>query len=336
MNNILEVARQNHEDIEKLEKSSVHQLLQKARTHKDQVVQEQRVAEFILKIAQKSKELIKIYTDDDELFKQERLKMTTEDFTEYYDSLKSIKEFYKRLPSQIAAPFDANEFLKDPDVEMQELESRFTGEEGYARHLDLHALFLEYLNIKNVNKMNYLTYLDRFERFKDIPIEVKKTARYSKYLMNMFEYLSTWIRRCQPLFNIEKLENDASQEFENLWHKDEVPNWKMPEIEVESSLYCRACDKTFTNESVFEAHKTGKKHLKGLKLLEQKMDVDVDVEKAIRNSQIQEYQSLKSIAKLEFQIRKYVSHLSVIREDTKSHIERKQALTDKERVFFLN
>ena len=90
----------------------------------------------------------------------------------------------------------------------------------------------------------------------------------------------------------------------------------------------------FAKASVFEAHKTGKKHLKGIeKLKEQGMDENtLDGKTALEQSLEDEYEKTKIIAKTEFIIKQYVAHLAVIRDETKSHVERKQALTEKERL----
>lgn len=73
----------------------------------------------------------------------------------------------------------------------------------------------------------------------------------------------------------EKLHLEAKSEFEALWQEGTVPLWERGES-VETSLYCVACDKIFTKESVFEGHKTGKKHLKAVQALSGKKGILVN------------------------------------------------------------
>jgi splicing factor 3A subunit 3 len=326
MQSQLEIFRQTHEDIERLEQASVHELLKKQKTHRDRFIQEKRTAQYINDIGTKAKELIRLYTDENNIFKEEMLKLEQDDFTEFYDRLQNIKTYYRQMPTELAKQFDPEDLINE-ELEQVELDRIFTGEEGIARHLDLHSIFQEYINIKDIKRIPYLTYLNRFDRFKDIVMQVKKTTKYFQYLNSLFEYLSGWIRRAQPLFNVEKLENDAAVEFEGLWEKDEVPHWKKPEPQ-DASLYCVACEKLFSKPTVFEAHKTGKKHLKAA----ENRKIVEDVQKLVKDQQEFEWQKMKPIAKVEFMIKKYTAHLAPIREDTTSHVERKQTLTEEERL----
>jgi splicing factor 3A subunit 3 len=255
------------------------------------------------------------------------------DFVEFYDRLKNIKDYYRAVPTSLATAFDPEELVNE-ELEQLELDRKFTGEEGVARHLDLHALFQEYINIKGIKRISYLTYLNRFDRFKDIEIDIKKTTKYSSYLNSLFEYLSNWIRRAQPLFNVEKLETDAAVEFETAWDKDEVVGWTRPALQEDTSLYCVPCKKLFTKRTVFDSHKSGKKHLKCEEALagSKTLPSNVDVKKIVVQQQIDEWNKLKPIAKVEFMIKKYTIHLATVREDTRSHVERKQTLTEEERL----
>jgi splicing factor 3A subunit 3 len=277
--------------------------------------------------------LIRLYTDENQLFKKEMEMISQDDFTEFYDRLQNIKTYYRQMPTDLAKHFDPEELVNE-ELEEHDLDRNFTGEEGIARHLDLHSIFQEYINIKGMKRIPYLTYLNRFDRFKDIDMDVKKTTKYFQYLNSLFTYISGWIRRAQPLFNVEKLETDAAVEFEELWGKDEVPNWTRPDVELDPRLYCVACDKLFANESVYEAHKKGKKHLKATEALAKKGSdpLKFDVMARLKEIHEEEWLKMKPISKVEFMIKKYTSHLAPVREDTTSHVERKQTLTEDERL----
>jgi splicing factor 3A subunit 3 len=89
---------------------------------------------------------------------------------------------------------------------------------------------------------------------------------------------------------------------------------------------------------VFEAHKNGKKHKKGMERLKLN-NIDpsnVNTADAAERAALQEYEQHKPVAKTEFLIKGYINHLKTVRDDTKSHVERKQALTEEERVLFFD
>jgi splicing factor 3A subunit 3 len=98
-----------------------------------------------------------------------------------------------------------------------------------------------------------------------------------------------------------------------------------------------ACDKQFTKQTVFDAHKSGKKHIKGLSQLK-KSGNDTKTLKKHHYEQKQQHSldEKKPVLEKEFMITKIVFHLKIVREDTKAHVERKQALTEKERVYKIN
>ena len=240
---MLEQARRIHEEIEEYERAAVFQLIQKAKNHKELMLQQTRVSHYIDSIQSLSKQLLKLYADPDDLLAEDLLLMSNNNFEEFYARLKEIKDYYKQIPSETVLPFNPQTLLKDPDEEMNELEAMFTGDENFGRNLDLHEIFLDYCNLKGVNQMNYLTFLDRFDRFKDIDTGIKKQPQYFAYLNKMLQYFIDWIRKAQPLFNYEELETKSTDDFEQLWKDGNVPNWPKPKLETDKgSLFCFACN----------------------------------------------------------------------------------------------
>lgn len=77
------------------------------------------------------------------------------------------------------------------------------------------------------------------------------------------------------------------------------------------------CKKEFTNATVFEQHKTGKKHLKATK------------EGAINSKSVDVGKTRIMYEQL---IKGYLTELAFTREETKAFIDTKQLLTEKERV----
>ncbi|KAJ3270109.1 hypothetical protein HDV01_000550 [Terramyces sp. JEL0728] len=322
MQTTMENTRQYFEDLDRLEASSVYQMTQKTGTYRDKILQQKRISDFVNEIQSKSKEIVTIYQTD---FKQQVDKMT--DFNSFYEQLKEIKDFYKNKPNELVSAFDPSVLLTD--YEIQELDGLFSGEEGYGRQLDLHDLFLEYLNLPSIARITYLSYLDRFDRFKDYSEELKQKKDYFEYIWKLKEYLFGWIKRSQPLFNLEEMQGEIKKRFEMLWKEGQVPLWEKQLAPIRNpDLYCVACDKHFAKDTVFKAHETGKKHIKAAK----ELNGPVSKEQRMKERELVEYEKNKQLAETEYNITLIMKHLKEVREDTKAHIERKQALTEKERL----
>ena len=245
------------------------------------------------------------------------------EFTEFYHRLKGIKDYHRRIPNQLARPFHPDSLLIDSELEDTQLETLFTGDEGFGRYLDLNILFQDYLNLKFVKRLNYLQYLGEFDKFNAIQKESKLLPEYSAYLEAMKMYLESFFKRAKPLFDLEKLKRDQLALFEEQWTQ------QTETIKSTSDLYCLACDKLFAKDTVFQAHKTGKKHIKASAAL---VNTYSNVNEALEAKERESADRFKAITRLEALIHCYCQQLTVEREQTKSHVERKQTLTEKERL----
>lgn len=206
-----------------------------------------------------------------------------------------------------------------------ELEKLFSGEESLGRYLDLNALHTLYINLKGVKKLDYLQYLSEFDHFAtNYPKSIKSSEEYKTYINQLFDYLHSFFRRAKPLYNIAELEEEALEEFNRQWELGQVKGWEQVDTKNEE-LFCPACQKQFSKKTVYDAHLTAKKHIKAQKKLEEEQgssDSTVVVKDDKR----------KAIAWKERLIAKYAEALADFREESKSNVERKQALTDKERL----
>ncbi|KAL1922658.1 uncharacterized protein VTP21DRAFT_10197 [Calcarisporiella thermophila] len=220
-------------------------------------------------------------------------------------------------------------------LEDDPLERLFSGEEGYGRYLDLHYVFDLYVNLKGVRKLNYLQYLDQFDKFSAIPKE-NKNSDYKKYLQALREYLESYFQRAKPLTNLHGIQRMVRDEFEEKWAKGEAPGWARDENEAQDALYCVACRKQYTKQTVYDAHLNSKKHLKAAENLMKSQQGENGVngdggELARRKATLEREQREKEIAALEALLVKYAEVLGEQIEATKANVERKQALTDRER-----
>lgn len=211
------------------------------------------------------------------------------------------------------------------------LDNLFSGEENLGRYVDLNSLHGEYLNLKGVERLDYIPYLDRFDRFVDIkvyPANLKSSNDYRLYLDHLHNYLHGFFRRSKPLEDVTSLEQQAKLEFEEKWNGSNGGN-DQTKAEDATGLFCKACQKLFTKQTVYDAHLKGKKHLKAQEKLEQEngntngSDLQDGTNKMDRR---------KKTAWMEALITAYMKALDNIRTESKANVERKQALTDRERT----
>ncbi|KAG0169118.1 hypothetical protein DFQ28_003927 [Apophysomyces sp. BC1034] len=324
MDNVLEQQRAAHEDIERLEQAIVDQFMQDPKTHRERLHNEHTVDKFLTRIAKKSERLHDLYKDSDGIRQSEIDALSgSSEFSEFYERLKVIKEHHRKYPNEPVDPPEM-EFIymsqKYDEKDEEELERLFSGEEGFGRYLDLNALHAMYVNLKGVKKLDYLQYLSEFHNFaKMVPKAIRNTEDYKIYLDKLAQYLASYFRRAKPLFDLKELEEKSSLAFDERWKEGKVEGWEdIANGNTDSNLFCAACQKQFAKQSVFDAHFKGKKHIKA----QEKLD----------SNSVGQEDKRKQTAWKESLIQQYVEALADTREETKANVERKQALTDKERT----
>ncbi|KAG2192903.1 hypothetical protein INT47_011145 [Mucor saturninus] len=336
MDNVLEKQRSAHEDIERLEQAIVDQYMDDAKTHREKLYNEHVVDKFLTRIAEKSEYLYELYEDKDGLRQSEMEALSgSSEFSEFYERLKVIKEHHRKYPNEAVVPPEM-EFIylaqKKDESDYEELEKLFSGEESTGRYLDLNTLHTMYINLKGVKKLDYLQYLSEFDDFVTVyPKAIKTTEDYKTYLNELFQYLHSFFRRAKPLYDIAALEEEALLEFNDEWEQGKVAGWE----DVDSTnhdLFCPACQKQFSKQTVFDAHLSAKKHIKAQKKLDEQGSDSSAAIGTVDNVVGVKDDKRKAIAWKERLISKYAEALADFREESKSNVERKQALTDKERT----
>ncbi|KAJ3176528.1 hypothetical protein HDU87_005222 [Geranomyces variabilis] len=340
MDSILELQRRAHEELERLEEAIVEERVTKPKGHKEKLLQDHRVNALLDRIQARSQYLLSLYQDADGSRKAEIDAITgTSDFSEFYSRLKDVKDYHRRSPNVGVEPMDVEFQNRDLEREEADLEAMFSGEEGFGRYLDLHVAFERYVNLKDVNKVNYLKYLDLFDKFDTVPMDTKRTPQYEEYLVYLKTYLEDFLARTQPLFDLKTVQHDVVQGFNADWHMGSVRGWSQPTYDEEddeaAALFCLPCQKQFTKKTVYDAHLTGKKHVKAAAaLLEKGVN---SITPTLRSTSRHEalvaaHSKLKPIALAERQIKDLVRILSAQRDDTREHVERKQTLTTDELI----
>uniref|UniRef100_A0A3P8VPC0 Splicing factor 3a, subunit 3 n=1 Tax=Cynoglossus semilaevis TaxID=244447 RepID=A0A3P8VPC0_CYNSE len=221
METILEQQRRYHEEKERLMDAKTKEMLHKKSTLREQINSDHRTraildvsATFSSKYVMRKDELAAISGPNE--------------FAEFYNRLKQIKEFHRKHPNEISVPMSAEfeELMKARDNSSEDAQNlvEFTDEEGYGRYLDLHDCYLKYINLKGAEKPEYITYLSSFDQLFDISKD-RKNAEYKKYLEMLLEYLQDYTDRVKPLLDQNELYNKVLIDFEKKWDSGAFPGW---------------------------------------------------------------------------------------------------------------
>merc|ERR1719361_212328 len=134
--------------------------------------------------------LKEIYEDKDGQRREEVAKLSgPNEFAEFYERLKGIKEFHRRHPGEsISVPMSVefDELKKAREGNDDTVMAEFTDEEGYGKFLDLHECYDKYVNLKGVDKIDYINYITSFDQLYDVPRD-KKGGEYRIYLSCLFD-----------------------------------------------------------------------------------------------------------------------------------------------------
>jgi len=347
---LLEDQRQLHEDLERLEDAAAERLLEDPPHIRDRLARDHDIARFLEQIETQSSRLFTIYKDVDGTKDDQVRALTLGDPMEsFMKEVASIRDFHSRYPNEPVENLEKAYKKRAPEDHAQSIaaiDAMFTGEEGFGRFFDLTTLHEQYLNLplhQHARRLTYLQYLDLFDAFSppqcNIRRDQKKSEAYFQYLKALQDYLEGFMRRTKPLENLDKLFDTFDKEFEQLWEKDEVPGWEKntsasasAPIAGESQgegIWCSACKKGFSKETVYEAHLAGKKHKKALHE-SQNGSQDNTNGQAHVSSDIQRFIE-RAVAEREFRIKKLSAAMQTERGDTKVNVERKQGMTERER-----
>lgn len=358
---LLEDQRQLHEDLERLEDAAAERLLEDpphvsdtfapmvtllltCRQIRDRLARDHDIARYLEQMESQSSRLLKIYEDVDGKREDEVRSLTHGDpMDSFMQQIAEIRDFHNRYPNEPVENLEKAYKKRSPEDHMQSIaaiDAIFTGEEGFGRFFDLSTLHVQYSNIdilRDTRRLTYLQFLDHFDSF--TPPERSKKLKsddYFRWLKAMQEYLENFMRRTKPLENLDKLFANFDKEFEELWAKDEVPGWGKDtdtsapdkgEAQGEG-IWCSACKKGFSKETVYENHLTGKKHKKALQ--ESQNGAQVPKQTNGASADIQRFKE-RAIAEREFRIKKLAAAMQTERSDTKVNVERKQGMTERER-----
>jgi len=291
----------------------------KKRSFREVLLQQHEISKF-LEQYKKQKTFVKASWSDEKVRDDELKSLEDPTF-----ELKKFDEMYKEIKDKndenVIKDLNSIYSIKSSKVNVLsevgsgiDLGLMFSGEEYFGKYLDLVSFHESWLNL-STEKISYVKYLEIFDKF-DI-MEVKKNEDYLQYLINLSNYLKSFIRRSTPLFDLDSLLTKVENDFIN--------------TKQENSLYCKACDKNFAKQTVYDGHLSGKKHLKNaskLKSSDQSSNPSSSALTSLTTPKI----TKKNHEYYEFLITELMKPLAIKRQDTKLNTERRKALTERERI----
>jgi splicing factor 3A subunit 3 len=361
---VLERQRNAHEDIERMEQAIVIRLAEEPRTKYDSLLTEHQVAQFLNGIQQQSDFLVESYRDENKYIYQsdgtklnfrareneiESMSGSTNEFDQFYKQLVELKEIHRLHPNLQVEDLEKN-YRKRSREEMEEdrkflmkdvltlaISNMFTGEESWGRFLDLNIYHERFLNLRGVRtNISYIDYLKTFQGFRHLRRQTKNED-YLKYLIQLQEYLESFLKRVQPLVNHEKLMNKIGVDFEKSWENGTAPGQQDTQENTAttngSPLFCEACQKTYSKETVFNAHLESKQHKKNVERANAEKRNDPEDDPEPLPGHMTREQRRKEISRREYTILKLCQgeRLSQVIPATINNVERRSLLSDRER-----
>ena len=270
---------------------------------------------------------------------------TGDPFSEFYKFYAENKDFHKRNPNEPIENLEKAYKKRVPgqgDANESDIDQLFTGEESYGRTLDLVAHHEQYLNLPGVRggrRLTYIQYLDNVDRF-PLKRDDKLRDEYWLYVRDLSEYLQEFMKKTRPLEDLDSLYSKWDQEFAQKWEAIKVSGWE-PEANAEDekpstpaangddgSMYCADCDKAFNNENVYKSHFTSKKHRRNVEA--RKSGASTNGVNGAATANIRRLKE-RAVAEREYRVQRLFSAMQTERSDTKTNVERRMGMTDKER-----
>jgi splicing factor 3A subunit 3 len=235
---IFEQLRSSHEMAEVLEASIGVELDRRPVGQKDKIGQQHIISRRVDGIIQANEELSALYSDADNLLKDEIENMVaprtaTTSIESFYSALNTKIAHHERFPSVLApaAPTAESIITNVDDI-------HFTGAEVWGRYVDLTELHAVYTNLMRSQEhavtdssssssstgaqqqKDYLQYMESVLDFQCIPHSVKShrgSREYEAYLEGLCSYLTDYLQRTQPLLDMHELAAEWEQSWPDLW-----------------------------------------------------------------------------------------------------------------------
>ncbi|KIP10663.1 hypothetical protein PHLGIDRAFT_84618, partial [Phlebiopsis gigantea 11061_1 CR5-6] len=364
MDSVFELQRQTHEEIEHFERALYTVLSKPQPTPESRLQTEHKASQLLDRISSRVITLNNQYEDQDTR-KAELEKLSApsgpNDLAEFYARLSKIQEHHVKYPETIANGFDlelaalievdADELGEDEYQQDDPIALLFSGEEQYGKYFDLYANHTAYNNLKHISKrLGYLQYLDVLLAAQsttvhsELPKECRISRDYELYIKSLHTYLLSFTKRVQPLVDIESQQREAETIFNQQWEDSLIEGWEdvVPKTTGDGpGIWCSACQKMYSKQTVYDAHLTSKKHVKAAAKQAESGEPPVNPNgpstlQAETNSSGSSAQGPsrskhQTAALLTHLATKLLANLAPALNDTKSNVERRFSLTARER-----
>lgn len=367
MDSIIEVQRHTHEEIEQFERALYTILAKPQPTHESRLQVEHKTSQLLDRLSSRLVSLKNLYEDQDTR-KAEVDSLSAHphqnDLSTFYSRVGKIQEHYAKYPDAIVSGLDPElaAFLEEEeagggDEEYEEddpVALLFSGEEAYGKYLDLYANHTTYNNLKNIGKrLGYLQYLDVLLAAQSEPVhqELLKECRLSRdyelYIKALHTYLASFKKRALPLVDSEFQQREAEAEFNKKWDAGEIEGWEEARQTKSAAnsegngegIWCAACQKLYSKQTVYDAHLTSKKHIKATQKQASSPEQPPPNPNGTPQPSTNGYANGQAIAKDKHRTAALLTHLTtqllaslaLVLNETKSNVERRFSLTARER-----
>ncbi|KAJ9110175.1 hypothetical protein QFC20_003027 [Naganishia adeliensis] len=323
-------------------------------------------------------DLTEFYTRFDRINKvyQERQATGSSQEPELRSFLRSLDEIVKSDGLEHIALEDGEEEVVDHqmlNLSQSALDTMFTGEESMGRYLDLYIPHTQFVNLKSARRLTYMQYLNMLSKGlvgEAVDQKEKESAAYLDYVQTLNSYLHDFLRRTHPLEmgTVDAALKPVEEGFEKEWKEGKVEGWQRKAAastqtngdvaEAEEGIWCAACEfsffatsrstrvhrysdrsgqKQYAKKTVYDAHLTSKKHIKAAGRLAADGGAATPEPTAKANATSTTHHATTSKAHAAALLTRLTETLLLLPpvpaliNDTKQNIERKSALTARER-----
>ncbi|KAL7419570.1 Pre-mRNA-splicing factor sap61 [Cryptotrichosporon argae] len=289
MDSIMETQRATHEEIERYEQALADVLMQAPTVQRNITRRDRKAAEILDRVGELRKNLVAMYEDAPGLRPRELALLSApaagaDDLAEFYARFDRIKDFHKRNADISARQFlhEIDEMVRsdglqevyvddqDEPIVIDPLDNVFTAEEAYGKHVDVYLAHSQYLNLRGATRLSYIGYLDMLKTGKverTLDVREKSDPAYLQYVQTLYDYFLGFFERALPLVDIHATVKEQSDKFESEWAEGKVPGWESGKKQATAAatgegIWCSYCQKTYSKQTVYDAHLNSEKHKK--------------------------------------------------------------------------
>ncbi|GHJ85493.1 hypothetical protein NliqN6_1895 [Naganishia liquefaciens] len=384
MDSIIELQRQEHEEVERYEQA-LADILNKHTTGRRGELRNHQKALDVLNRLDERQRLLRSQYEDKEGFRAAEIEALSvpastgkgnpqDDLSEFYSRFNRINRvhadrqasgaagqepelrgFLRSLEELVASDGLERVTLEDGEEEVIDpLDTLFTGEESVGRYLDLYIPHTQFVNLKSARRLTYMQYLNMLSKGlvgEALDQKEKESAAYLDYVQTLNTYLQDFLRRTHPLEigTVDAALKPVEEGFEKEWKEGKVEGWQKKASAAtsqthtngdaapsEEGIWCAACQKQYAKKTVYDAHLTSKKHIKAAEKLSASEEAAAAQPARPPTAPVQPHASTSKAHAAALLTRLTETLLLLppvpaLINDTKQNIERKSALTARER-----